>query len=578
MVSIITGGAIRKTVPMPYTVAVEASGTADDVAIQSAIDSISEGIVYLKSGTYDITNTITLKTGVSIIGDPGPLNMPTNCPDLSFDPTGGTHLVNNGAGTCLAAENTASGSAVNNGLSRTHLKHLAFSDFETCIHVGATNRIGFAFSELSDLIMRDITGTALIMYNFQQCRLDGIYMSEVARGADFIADHQTCAPGNSVVNALYVYTDFGGNPDYGIKVQSKFVSGATQKAHNFITFIRPQINCFGGSGTKTPVNISSISTAANAVVTTSSAHGYSVGDIVYIEGSGVTTTEINDVYHEVTAVGSTTEFTITTSGGNGSGASGTVNKDRANIFIMGDNGNSALVNKCKLLSTDTEGEMPHNIIVAGATSVSLEIAGTTSETDIGESHVKVREARYTSIHCNDVDVIVDVDQDSYPCFGFGVFRKLTGRGLMGNYFVNDALGVDNDARQIVHLANRNQDDRNLSVANAIPVILDFNGIGIGSREKADNDGGTVSKDDIGQVFTCANTTGVTFTLPAASTVTNGMYHFKKTSANAFAITLDGNNSETIDGAATNAEMDAQYDSMTIWSDGSNWLIISKSIS
>lgn len=40
-----------------------------------------------------------------------------------------------------------------------------------------------------------------------------------------------------------------------------------------------------------------------------------------------------------------------------------------------------------------------------------------------------------------------------------------------------------------------------------------------------------------------------------------------------AVTLDGNASETIDGSATHATQDAARDTLTIESDGSNWLLI-----
>lgn len=55
------------------------------------------------------------------------------------------------------------------------------------------------------------------------------------------------------------------------------------------------------------VSISAITNNANAVVTTSTAHGYSVGDVVTI--AGVTPTGYNGSW-AVTAVGSTTTFTI----------------------------------------------------------------------------------------------------------------------------------------------------------------------------------------------------------------------------------------------------------------------------
>lgn len=83
----------------------------------------------------------------------------------------------------------------------------------------------------------------------------------------------------------------------------------------------------------------------------------------------------------------------------------------------------------------------------------------------------------------------------------------------------------------------------------------------------------------GELVLCANTADVVLTLPNAVNVGKGFkYIFIKTTADAKKVTLDGNSAETINGAATNAEMDAQYDRIGIVSDGANWLIWEKAIS
>ena len=71
---------------------------------------------------------------------------------------------------------------------------------------------------------------------------------------------------------------------------------------------------------------------------------------------------------------------------------------------------------------------------------------------------------------------------------------------------------------------------------------------------------------------------VTVTLPTAASAYNGtdgigrIYEIKKIDADANTVTIDGNGSETIDGGTT-AVLIAQYESITIQSDGSNWHII-----
>jgi len=75
----------------------------------------------------------------------------------------------------------------------------------------------------------------------------------------------------------------------------------------------------------------------------------------------------------------------------------------------------------------------------------------------------------------------------------------------------------------------------------------------------------------------ANSSTMTINLPAAASSTGLEFTFKKTTAAASAITVDGNASETIDGAATHTAMDAQYDTITIVCDGSNWHIVHRVI-
>lgn len=65
---------------------------------------------------------------------------------------------------------------------------------------------------------------------------------------------------------------------------------------------------------------------------------------------------------------------------------------------------------------------------------------------------------------------------------------------------------------------------------------------------------------------------ITINLPAASTASGLQYHIKKTDSSTNAVTIDADGSETIDGAATQV-INAQYQTLTIVSDGSNWHII-----
>jgi len=65
---------------------------------------------------------------------------------------------------------------------------------------------------------------------------------------------------------------------------------------------------------------------------------------------------------------------------------------------------------------------------------------------------------------------------------------------------------------------------------------------------------------------------IVVTLPLVASATGLIYTVKKIDSSANTVTLDGNGVETIDGVTTQV-ISAQYDSLTITSDGSTWWII-----
>ncbi len=64
----------------------------------------------------------------------------------------------------------------------------------------------------------------------------------------------------------------------------------------------------------------------------------------------------------------------------------------------------------------------------------------------------------------------------------------------------------------------------------------------------------------------------TITLPAAASNSGRVYYIKKTNSSENEITIDGNSTETIDGA-TEVVLYVQYDAIRILCDGSNWHIV-----
>ncbi len=79
--------------------------------------------------------------------------------------------------------------------------------------------------------------------------------------------------------------------------------------------------------------------------------------------------------------------------------------------------------------------------------------------------------------------------------------------------------------------------------------------------------------DRDQTILCNASSGAfTVTLPASQGISGRTYRIKKTDSGGNAVTVDGNASETIDGATTNS-LGSQYDVIEIQCDGSNWHIL-----
>jgi hypothetical protein len=76
-----------------------------------------------------------------------------------------------------------------------------------------------------------------------------------------------------------------------------------------------------------------------------------------------------------------------------------------------------------------------------------------------------------------------------------------------------------------------------------------------------------------EVLLCSATGGaLTETLPSAVNIAGKLYTIKRTNAGANAVTVGTTSSQTIDGATTRV-LGAQYESVTVLSDGANWVIV-----
>jgi hypothetical protein len=83
---------------------------------------------------------------------------------------------------------------------------------------------------------------------------------------------------------------------------------------------------------------------------------------------------------------------------------------------------------------------------------------------------------------------------------------------------------------------------------------------------------TLTTADLDKIILLPSTGAQAITLPASADCAGRVITFKKTTADAVAATITPA-SGTIDGAANNAVIDAANDSLTIYCDGTNWIII-----
>ena len=110
----------------------------------------------------------------------------------------------------------------------------------------------------------------------------------------------------------------------------------------------------------------------------------------------------------------------------------------------------------------------------------------------------------------------------------------------------------------------------LALENRIATYLQGGGATRGAYRSVTATGNVVS----GDYLIIADATGgaIKMALPPAALVPGRIYAFKRVNSGANAVVIDPNASETIDGAATYT-LSAQWNSVTIMSNGTAWFII-----
>lgn len=110
----------------------------------------------------------------------------------------------------------------------------------------------------------------------------------------------------------------------------------------------------------------------------------------------------------------------------------------------------------------------------------------------------------------------------------------------------------------------------LALENRIATYLQGGGATRGAYRSVTTSGNVVSGDYL--IIADATAGAITMTLPPAALVPGRIYAFKRVNSGANAVVIDPNASETIDGAATYT-LSAQWNSVTIMSNGTAWFII-----
>jgi predicted RecA/RadA family phage recombinase len=160
----------------------------------------------------------------------------------------------------------------------------------------------------------------------------------------------------------------------------------------------------------------------------------------------------------------------------------------------------------------------------------------------------------------------------------GVFDFTAATGV--TFAADEAVYWDASANTAINVANLGSGDFLLGYATAAKVSgqlfvrVNLNAASKARQHKTISTATTLDVSDLDStIFVNTQAAAVTVTLPPSASCVGRRLTFIRAGTGVNAITLDGNASETIDGIATYAAMDAIRDTVTIESDGANWFIV-----
>jgi len=484
-------------------------GTDDQVEIQAAIDrsAAQSGIpIKLTEGLFTCSASSTLKSGVEIEGVIPTIADQGEISDLQPDLQGGTILT--GAGVTIFTGNDIYGG----GLSK-----LGFKDIATAIDCGEYAEFGPQMYYFKDIYVQNPTAVGVRLVNFQHCRVDTLKILDFGTtGIHLLSDSTTnngsLQPGNSVLIDVYCMRNIAesspaGHDKIGIHVEAKndTVGGNQGFSMNYLTFIRPQVNMFGFSGTKA--------------------------------GSG-----------------------------------------RYNICLQGhnDGAHTTIVNACNIIAADCEGTNEYYFKFDHVNATHLQVAGVSGPTTV-EAGLYVTNSLYNNIlGMQDLSVHFGV-ASSINFMGGSVRDFVAISALESTHPQGMVHDITSSGLRIMGDYPRDRffeflDTGSLFKSNKVSTAEAFTSMTAGVTVPIVNAHGNV-------IYFATGIADRTLVLPAAALSAGKVLTFVKTDGGSFQIIVQGNGgTETINGATTFTELDAQYDSVTVKCNGIEWFITSKNIS
>jgi hypothetical protein len=177
-----------------------------------------------------------------------------------------------------------------------------------------------------------------------------------------------------------------------------------------------------------------------------------------------------------------------------------------------------------------------------------------------------------------VDVLIDVDFEAYNAAGRGIQVGSAATNVIvhqrGTFIPNTSLIYGSPGSTYLRTDATDPADRLwIKVAGAPNAVGSWSRMGQYSGVTSKTAAYTATAgDDL--ILGNATSAAFTVTLPTAVGIKGKRYTVKKTDASANAVTVDGNGSETIDGALTKA-LGSQFATITIVSDNAAWQIVAQ---